>query len=140
MSAPKGNNFNERWKLPKERKAAHKKYCKHLAAGYSKDTFQADRHTMKRYMEKYPKDFIKEEIEEAYREGLHELEVVGKAGMMGKIKNFNAASWIFTMKNKMDWTDSQKVDHTSGGDKITFNMPPSQFTNGTLKDSKNKSN
>jgi hypothetical protein len=29
---------------------------------------------------------------------------------MGKIPNFNAAAWIFTMKNKLGWADKLTVD------------------------------
>jgi hypothetical protein len=38
------------------------------------------------------------------------LEQVGTLGMMGKIPNFNAAAWIFTMKNKLGWADKLTVD------------------------------
>lgn len=36
-------------------------------------------------------------------------ERAGKLGMMGKIKGFNASSWIFRMKNSFNYSDKQEV-------------------------------
>ena len=34
---------------------------------------------------------------------------VGRRGIIGNIKGFNAAAWIFLMKNKFQWTDRHDV-------------------------------
>ena len=37
------------------------------------------------------------------------FEKMGVQAMAGKIKGFNAPTYIFTMKNKCGWTDKQEV-------------------------------
>lgn len=37
-------------------------------------------------------------------------EKIGMNGMAGKIKNFQAAIWIFNMKNRFHWSDRQEIN------------------------------
>ena len=39
-------------------------------------------------------------------------EGIGRAGAVGKIKGFNAAAWIFSMKNRFNWGDKIDIEHT----------------------------
>ena len=41
------------------------------------------------------------------------FEKLGRAGITGKINGFNASTYIFTMKNKCNWTDKQEIDATT---------------------------
>ncbi len=41
-------------------------------------------------------------------------EDLGQAGTLGKIPGFNAAVWIFTMKNRFGWRDKVKNDAGKG--------------------------
>lgn len=90
-------------------------YCdllvEHMSKGLSFNAFagviKVSQAVLYKWSKKYP------EFQDARNRGdaaaLLHWEKVGRAGMMGKVPNFNAAVYIFSMKNKFDWTD--KVDH-----------------------------
>lgn len=40
------------------------------------------------------------------------LESIGLKGMMGKLPGFNASTFIFTMKNKCNWSDKQEIEQS----------------------------
>lgn len=110
MPAPKGNDYNLKWKTPVERQEAFAAVCEHLAQGYSKECFPlADWDTIESYCEKFPEDFPTEKLKEAMRAHRLLWEGIGIDGARGKINNFSASSWIFNMKNRFraDWADRQ---------------------------------
>jgi len=112
MSKPVGNP--DKWPTPEKRKAACKSFCKHIAQGYSIDSWpEASDDTIRTYIDRYPEDFDPEMISKAKRECLLFWEKQGILGMQGKIPFFSAGSWIFNMKNRAGWRD--KVDHDHGG-------------------------
>ena len=93
---------NRKWKTPEERIAACKRYCEYLRRGFSKCYYpEAREDTIKRYMDVYPNEFVKEKIEDAERAGLGRIESIGFDGMMGKVPGFSASTWIFITKNKL---------------------------------------
>lgn len=120
MPAPKGNNFNVKWKTAAERRAACDAVCEHLASGLSKATFPlADWDTIERYCHDFPEDFPAEKVAEALRMQRLEWERLGLKGVKGEIDGFNATAWIFNMKNRFrdEWNDTTKTE-LSGGLKV----------------------
>lgn len=49
-------------------------------------------------------------------------EKLGIRGAAGKLPGFNAAAWIFNMKNRFKWVDRHDVNHTGEMNKIYINI------------------
>jgi len=127
MPAPKGNQYARGCKTNGAPTKYEKKYCKmltdHMTKGLSYESFAGligvTRDCLYKWEKKH-KDFLyskkigKEKM-------LLTLEKMGIAGIAGKIKGFNASTWIFTMKNKAAWTDNIQTDITSKGESIKLN-------------------
>lgn len=119
MAAPKGNNYKMKWKTQAERREAFSAVCEHLRKGLSKNSLPiADWDTVERYCKDFPEDFPIEKIEEALRSQMMLWEEIGMEGAKGERPGFNAASWIFNMKNrfKADWRDKIDYDVEFTGD------------------------
>lgn len=54
------------------------------------------------------------------------LERIGIQGMMGKIKGFNASTFIFTAKNKIGWSDVNQVDQVNKNIEIKIDAEDEQ--------------
>lgn len=88
-------------------------YCellaKHLASGLSTESFcgvvKVAPDTLYEWFKVHPE--FSEAQKQYEKQGLVLLEQIGMNGMMGKIKNFNVAAWIFIMKNRFKWRDKQ---------------------------------
>lgn len=90
-----------------------KEYCEllvsHMEGGLSFESFAAEvgviPDTLYEWVKKHP------EFSDAKKRGwaLSQLfwEKIGIAGATGRIRGFNAASWIFNMKNRFKWRDLQ---------------------------------
>jgi hypothetical protein len=111
--------------MPGGRPSKYKKaYCdaviKHCAKGLSFECFAAQCHVSKEtiytWTEKH-KEFLdaKKKGEAKCQEYWEKL---GLAGTVGKLKGFNAAMWIFNMKNRFGWTDKHEIN--SGNGTFTF--------------------
>ncbi len=66
----------------------------------------ADPQTVRHYCGKYPTEFAPVKV--ALREGRKKLEMLGLSAAEGKVKNFQAVPWIFTMKNRGFGQDSHR--------------------------------
>lgn len=87
------------------------KLVEYMGQGNSFAAFCAEigthRATVYRWVQSKP-EFMeaKRKADEAYQKW---WEDAGRAGMLGKIKNFNAAAWIFSMKNRFNWSDKSEI-------------------------------
>lgn len=92
-------------------------YCEkliaHMADGYTFDTFmpEVSNDTLFEWLKLHP------EFAEAKKAALKHSKKwwlsMGRAGMGGKIKGFNATVWIFCMKNMHGWRDVQEIHEHS---------------------------
>lgn len=129
-SAPKNNNYAEKWKTSEERKTVHKKLCAHLKKGLSWGCFPlAYRETIDKYIEKYPTDFLIDEIQEAEKEGLMKLEQAGVDAALGTGRKIDTKAWQFIMMNRAKWSLSNKQDHTSNGETLGVVQLPTRNEN-----------
>ena len=93
-----------------------KEYCEqlieHMAKGFSYESFAGKlgvcRDTLYEWEKRHQIFFDSKKKGKAQM--LLMLEDIGMQGMTGKINGFNASTYIFTMKNKCNWTDSQTID------------------------------
>lgn len=112
---PKSSGKPEKWPTPEARKAACQKLVKHLESGLSLTCFpDACWQTIENYTERFPEDFPPDDIASAKRKGLETWERIGLQGTCGKLKGFNAASWIFNMKNRASWRDAVDISNPDG--------------------------
>ncbi len=122
MSAPKGNDYNLKYKTAEERQWLCDEWCEHLSKGLSKESFQhCDPQTFRKYLAKYPKDFDTNKISEAERLGSTFSEQTGIDGLWNQTdyseetgkpisqRSLNSAVWCFNMKNRYGWRDKQEL-------------------------------
>jgi hypothetical protein len=102
-------------------------YCElliaHMAKGYSFESFAStinvNRDSLYEWTHKH------EDFSDAKKVGkdksLFTLEQIGMAGMTGKLKGFNVAAWIYTLKNRHNDLYSDNITLTSGDKPFVLN-------------------
>lgn len=95
-------------------------YCQmlvdHMAEGYSFASFAFIAGTCEKTLYNWAKehpDFLQAK-NKGRAASLMTWEKIGMAGTVGKLEKFNAASWIFTMKNRFKWGDEQNINLVQG--------------------------
>jgi transposase len=53
-------------------------------------------------------------------------EELGKRGVGGEVKNFNAVAWIFNMKNRFQWRNEVVVKDERKVESVTIELPSAQ--------------
>jgi hypothetical protein len=95
-----------------------KEFCEtlliHAKSGLSFETFAAecsvDRDTLYEWAKKHKEFSDTKKRADAICQKWWER--IGQAGLSGKIKGFNAAIWIFNMKNRFHWRDVHQIETT----------------------------
>jgi len=104
-------------------------YCdlliKHMSGGLSFESFaglpnvRAHRQILYKWTDEYP------EFAQAKKEGVDASllwwENLGQGAITGQVPGFNAATYIFTMKNKFGWRDKQEIDFQTPKEGFTLN-------------------
>ena len=79
----------------------------HMTLGYSFESFAADANvnqdTLINWSKNHPEFMEAKRL--GYSKCLKFWEKIGIAGVLGKVPNFNATTYIFNMKNRFRWTD-----------------------------------
>lgn len=105
-------------------------YCeeliKHAAEGLSYESFagklQVNIDTLYEWEKVHPA--FSEAKSAARKASLYFWEKVGVLGTTGKLKGFNATSWVFTMKCRHGWREPQQID-VNIGNPIQINIDSS---------------
>lgn len=92
------------------------KHCdlviQYMSKGFSKDVVAAklgiSRDTLYEWARTH--DDFSDSIKKGEAKSLYFWEKTGMDGMMGKTKGFNAAVWIFVMKNRFRWRDNAPIE------------------------------
>jgi len=99
-----GNNYGARYKTKDERVKVYKKFCDHVAKGYSLSCFpECAENTMRKMMQDYSNELNVDLLRNAIRTSMRMYEDMGIKGARGEIHNFNAKSWQFLIMNKNGW-------------------------------------
>jgi hypothetical protein len=101
-------------------------YCKmlieHMTQGLSFESFagvvDSTKQTVYNWLELFP-DFLDAKQQGAAK-CLLTWEKIGNTGTLGKIKNFNAASYRFNMMNRFKWSEKNEVESNQSPVQITY--------------------
>lgn len=107
-----------------------KEYCDmlkaHMAQGLSYESFAAMLETHRDTLYEWEK--VHSDFSDAKKIGKEKMlllfEKMGVQAMAGKIKGFNASTYIFTMKNKCGWSDKSEKEITAEKEnlKLIYNL------------------
>ena len=107
-------NAKERWdKLrdePGERARVFKELLKHVRSGFSLDCFELlGVNKIKELLDTCPQEFVREELDDAIREGKAFWEGVGRKQSLGECMG-NSRSWYYNMANRYGWREKIDVE------------------------------
>lgn len=95
----------------------------HMSEGLSFESFASTIGVYRDILYKWAEDY--QDFYEAQKEGkdlsLLFWEKLGRSAIAGKVAGFNAATYIFTMKNKFGWRDKQELDLQTPREGFTLN-------------------
>jgi len=96
------------------RKLTFKKLLQHIRGGYSIDCFTTmSAEKIELFLNQYPLEFIREELDEAIRDAKQGWEEIGRKQSNGTCLG-NSRSWYYNMSNRYGWSERAQVkqEHT----------------------------
>lgn len=93
-----------------ERRKVFAELCKHVEDGYSMDCFSALSITsIKEFLERFPNEFIEEELQNSVRKAKTYWEDLGKRQARGDCLG-NSRSWYYNMVNRYGWREKVEIE------------------------------
>ncbi len=93
-----------------ERKKIFQELLRHISSGYSMDCFpRLSQHNIKAFLERYPEDFIQEDLDVALRNSKMYWEGIGRRQADGSCLG-NSRSWYYNMANRFGWRDKLEIE------------------------------
>ena len=93
-----------------ERRKIFKELCNHVAQGYSLDCFgPLGLDSIHKYLKVYPDEFVREELDNAIREGKIYWETIGRRQADGSCLG-NSRSWYYNMVNRYNWHEKAQIE------------------------------
>lgn len=92
-------------KSPAARRRIFEELIRHIKGGFSLNCFSSMSEIgIKSFLEKYPEEFSRDELESAMRDGQLSWERIGRQQADGSCLG-NSRSWQYNMINRYGWTD-----------------------------------
>lgn len=105
-----------------------KKLIEHMAKGLSLEAFAGSINVTRDCIYKWKK--VNPEFGEAFEIGKARqhmfFETMGIKAMNGGIKNFQASTYIFTLKNKLKWKDTVEQEISGKGITVNYSRVPKE--------------
>ena len=98
-----------------ERRKLFQAFCKHLAEGFSVESFPLIcGNYLKNLLKSYPEDFPQEDIDLALHQGMDTWEVIGKRQSTGQCLG-NSRTWYYNMAHRYKWSDRLAIQAEHSG-------------------------
>jgi len=117
------------------RSIVFEKLLKHIRGGYSIDCFTTmSAEKIELFLNLYPLEFIREELDEAIRDAKQGWEEIGRKQSNGTCLG-NSRSWYYNMSNRYGWSERAQVkqEHTGSIKVDVVNYADTRSSSSTVE-------